>query len=84
VLASTYWTLQPSSNPIVLQPNGQPIVAPQIRGCVPGQGCGTVTTDFTASTTGTAIVTATRTTCGEALACTPANSHYEVTITVIS
>ena len=82
VLASTYWTFQPSSNPTVLQPDGQPIVAPQIRGCVPGQGCGTVTADFTANSTGTAIVTATRTTCGEAKACGPANGHYQVTITV--
>ena len=82
VLASTYWTFPPSSNPTVLHPDGQPTVSPQIRGCVPGQGCGTVTADFTASSTGTATVTATRTTCGEALTCTPANSRYQVTITV--
>ena len=82
VLASTYWTFQPSSDPTVLHPDGQPIISPQIGGCVPGQGCGTVTADFTASSTGTATVTATRTTCGEALTCTPANSRYQVTITV--
>jgi hypothetical protein len=82
VLASTYWTFQPSSDPTVLHPDGQPVITPQTSGCVTGQGCGTVTADLTASSTGTTVVTATRTTCGEALACTPANGHYQVTITV--
>jgi hypothetical protein len=82
VLSSTYWTFAPSSEPTVLAPDGQPVVTPQIRGCVPGQGCGTVTANFTADTKGTAQLAATRTTCGEALPCTPADSHYEVTITV--
>ena len=34
-------------------PMDNPSSAPQIGGCVPGQGCGTVTADFTASSTGT-------------------------------
>jgi hypothetical protein len=82
VLASTYWTFQPSSNPTVLHLDQDPLIAPRISGCVPGQGCGTVTADFTADATGTASVTATRTTCGEAMTCTPANRRYQVTITV--
>jgi predicted secreted protein len=82
VLASTYWELQPSSDPTVLQADGQPVVAPQRNGCVVGQGCGTVTAEFTAHAPGSATVTATRTTCGEALACAPADRRYQVVVTV--
>jgi hypothetical protein len=81
-LASTYWTFQPGSNSTVLHSDGAPSITPQPSGCVPGQGCGTVTAAFTARASGTAVVVATRTTCGEALACTPPNNRYQVTIKV--
>jgi len=80
VLSSTYWSVDPSSNPEVLRSNGASTIDPQMGGCVPGAGCGTVTATFTATATGSAIVTATRTTCGEALACTGSNGHYTIAV----
>lgn len=82
VLGSTYWTVQDSSNPEVLRRAGDPVVEPQLRGCVPGQGCGTVTAAFTGVGAGDAVVTATRTTCGEAMACTGAAGLYRVDVRV--
>lgn len=82
VLSSTYWNFDPSSNPEVLGSNGAPTIDPQLKGCVIGAGCGTVTATFTATARGSAIVTATRTTCGEALACTGSQGHYTITVIV--
>ena len=82
VLDSTYWAFAPSSDPAVLRGDGTPVVDPQASGCVPGAGCGTVTATFTAVAGGSATVTATRTTCGEAMRCTGANGRYTVTVVV--
>jgi hypothetical protein len=81
VLASTYWTFQPASNPAVLSLQGAPVVAPS-RPCVPGGGCGTVTARYSAVTAGQSTVMAMRTSCGEAMGCTPAASRYALTVTV--
>ncbi|MGF1431571.1 hypothetical protein [Kitasatospora sp. LaBMicrA B282] len=80
-LHSTYWSAASSSAPDVLAPSGSPTSVPS-PGCVPGAGCGTVSTAFTARAAGTAVLTATRTTCGEALACAPDQRTYTVTVTV--
>jgi hypothetical protein len=80
VLGSTYWTVQASSDPAVLASVGQPVVAPQPSGCVPGEGCGTVTATFRAAGPGTATVSAGRTSCGEAMGCTGDSGSYEVTL----
>jgi hypothetical protein len=45
-------------------------------------GCGTVTAVFRAVAPGSATITASRTTCGEALLCTGSAGAYEVTIVV--
>jgi hypothetical protein len=81
-LNSTYWTVQGSSNPAVLRQSGQPLVVPTFGGCVPGQGCGIVRASFDALAPGTADVTASRTSCGEALACTGGAGSYRVTVVV--
>jgi hypothetical protein len=81
-LNSTYWTIQGSSNPAVLRQSGQPVVSPILSGCVPGQGCGTVRASFDAVAPGAADVTASRTSCGEALACTGGAGSYRVTVLV--
>lgn len=81
VLHSTYWKVGGSSNPAVLQPAGGPQVQPS-PGCVMGQGCGTVTAMFIAAGDGAATLTATRTTCGEALRCTEAQGRFAVTVVV--
>ncbi|MBV6696817.1 protease inhibitor I42 family protein [Kitasatospora aureofaciens] len=80
-LHSTYWPAPTSSAPDTVAPNGAPTTAPS-PSCRPGGGCGTVTTHFTARTPGTAHLTATRTTCGEALNCPPDQRTYDVTVEV--
>jgi hypothetical protein len=82
VLASTYWTVDPTAGGSVLRSDGPPVTDPRFAHCVPGQGCGTVTATYTAVATGTAVVSASRTVCGEALACSAAQRSYRVAVTV--
>lgn len=82
VLGSTYWQVDGSSDPNVLRQTAQPTVSPQLRGCVPGEGCGTVTADFDAVAPGRADVNAKRTSCGEAMSCTGNLGLYHVTVVV--
>jgi hypothetical protein len=84
VLHSTYWKFSPLAGAGVLKPNGAPEVAasPAGSGCVPGGGCGTVTAAFTAIGDGVAEVRASRTSCGEALRCTPDQASFLVTVVV--
>jgi plastocyanin len=81
VLGSTYWTVQDGSNHQVLALQGAPTVLPS-GGCVPGQGCGTVTATFRALAAGTSVITASRTTCGEALRCTGSEGSYRIVVIV--
>jgi hypothetical protein len=82
VLHSTYWQFQGSTDRTVLVRTGPARVRPRLSGCVPGGGCGTVTAVYLATGSGTADVTAGRTTCGEALGCTPAASRYTLHVRV--
>ena len=79
VLHSTYWQFKPVAS--VLHLLSTPVVAPK-GGCVPGQGCGTVTALYVARTVGTATVKAARTSCGEAMGCTDGAGGYAVTVRV--
>jgi hypothetical protein len=81
-LASTYWNLAGSSNPGVLEAVRPPAVSPSPIGCVPGAGCGVVTELFAAIAPGGAIVSASRTSCGEAMRCTGANGSYSISVVV--
>ena len=81
-LDSTYWNFEGSSNQAVLRGDGETTVRPEPSGCVPGAGCGTATAYFIAVTAGRATVTASRSSCGEALACTGSNGHWSVTVLV--
>gem|GEM_PF-3257346 len=83
-LHSTYWGFGGSSNSVVLVSDGVPAVSPSPSGCVPGQGCGTVVAAFDANAVGTSVVTASRTTCGEALRCPGSAGSYHLTVKVIS
>jgi hypothetical protein len=83
VLDSTYWSVAGSSDQAVLRPAGAPTVSPQVGGCVPGGGCGTVSAQFDAVAAGRADVTAKRSSCGEALACTGGQGAYRVTVVVV-
>lgn len=81
-LNSTYWTISGSSDPGVLGPEGAVQVAPSPGGCVPGQGCGTVTADFRASRAGNSAVTASRRVCGEVVLCGPGQRTFSITVQV--
>lgn len=81
VLDSLYWTFSPPSPPGILTPAGNPVPV-TVAGCVPGEGCGTVTATYTATSAGTATVTASRTICGEARNCTGNEGRYSVTVVV--
>jgi hypothetical protein len=83
VLSSTTWTISGSSDPSVLQSQGEQVVSPAPAGsCYPGMGCGTTTAVFRAMRPGTATVTATRVSCGEARRCVGAEGQYQVVIIV--
>ncbi|TMC07281.1 MAG: hypothetical protein E6J41_16490 [Chloroflexi bacterium] len=79
-LGSTYWNVAGSSNAAVLRQDGQPVVSP--GSCPPGVGCGQVSATFTAVGPGRADVTASRSSCGEALSCTGGAGRYRVTVVV--
>jgi len=82
VLHSTYWSIRSPSNPAVLEPQGLSVVVPQFGGCVPGQGCGTITTHYRARQHGRTQLTAQRQTCGEAMLCAPNQRTWHVTLTI--
>jgi hypothetical protein len=85
ILASSYWTVQGSSQPQVLQQDGPTKLMPRPAGCaanIPGLGCVPVRTDFSALTPGTTVITASRTSCGEAMRCMPKQQHYTLTVVV--
>jgi hypothetical protein len=85
-LASTYWSIAGSSNANVLAAIGAPTTSPAPTGTCPvaGSGCGVVSETFRAVAVGTAQVTASRVSCGEAMRCTGANGHYQVTVHVLA
>jgi hypothetical protein len=82
VLASTYWQLQDSSDLGVLRAEGQPRINPQPTECVPGAGCGTASATYLAVSPGQADVKATRTSCGEAMACTGTEGLFTLHVIV--
>ncbi len=83
VLHNIYWQVQDSSKPSVLTMVGRPVYsgAGTIK-CIPGTGCGTVTATFKAVAQGSALISASRSSCGEALQCTGGAGKFEVTVAV--
>ena len=81
VLASTYWMVLPPVARSILAAAAAPTASPS-PGCVPGSGCGTVTTEFVAVGAGTTAVDATRRSCGEALLCVGSEGRFGITVTV--
>lgn len=85
-LHSTYWSLVPLAHQSSIALVG-PVLTVGVRmvhgsRCVPGQGCGTVRAHFVARAAGRVQLRATRTTCGEAMRCSPAQRVWTVTIRV--
>jgi len=79
-LHSSYWGDVASSAPPVLRQDGGTVASP--GRCPPGVGCGTFRTAFVAGRAGTARLTATRTVCGEALACRPDQRSLAIAVVV--
>lgn len=84
ILSSSYWHVAGSSAPSVLRQDGQPVPLSRPSSCpnVAGLGCIPVRTDFTALSNGKAVITAGRTSCGEALRCKPDQAQFTVVIDV--
>ena len=81
VLHSTYWTFAGNTAPSVVKVSGSPTYSSRPGG-VPGSGNGTVTETLRALAPGRARVSASRTSCGEALRCSPGRGAYSVVIVV--
>ncbi len=81
-LDSTYWGIAPSSNPQVVAGTTPVVKTDPRRMTPPGTGAGTVIEQFRTLATGTARLSAVRTSCGEALRCSPAQGAFAVTIVV--
>ena len=86
ILHSTYWSIAAPRTSRPLTQVGSAVYLSRLPstkgGCVAGQGCGTVSVHYVASTPGVAHLHASRTSCGEALRCTAALSKWTVTIRV--
>ena len=84
ILSSSYWHVTGSSAPSVLRQDGPPALLPRPSSCpdIPGLGCVPVRADFTALTGGKAVITASRSACGEALRCKPDQTRFTVTVVV--
>jgi hypothetical protein len=81
VLHSTYWSFTSPPSTVVAA-EGPASVAPDLGGCVPGGGCGTVTIRYRALAPGSASVSAHRDSCGEARACGPGQGDWQVVVGV--
>lgn len=80
LLYSTYWTIDGGHNRAIRVTGDQHFFPG--AGCRPGSGCGYVTRDFLATSPGSGMLTASRTTCGEALRCAPNQSSWTLTVRV--
>jgi len=86
ILSSSYWKVAGSSASHVLKQVGDTVQLPRPSTCpsIPGLGCNPLQTDFKALASGKAIITASRQTCGEALACTGPKRLFTLTVVVSS
>jgi hypothetical protein len=80
-LDNTYWTIDGGSDLAVLAPQGDQSTSPSAD-CLPGVGCGTVERRFRAVGPGVSTITASRTVCGEAMACQPQDATFGVRLNV--
>jgi hypothetical protein len=82
-LSSTDWTFDQDSDPVVLKELGGQVVTPDPAGsCFPGMGCGVTTAWYKALSAGSAVVSASRVSCGEARRCVGNEGVYRVTVVV--
>ena len=86
ILSSSYWHVTGSSAPSVLRQDGPPALLPRPSSCphISGLGCIPVRADFTALTDGKAVITGSRSACGEALRCKQDQTRFAVIVVVRS
>jgi len=81
-LQSTFWDGTKTKNLVQVKPSEIAPIAPSPTAAVgcqhPGSGCGTITWFYKVKKKGLATFTATRSSCGEVLQCTPENSNFKV------
>lgn len=82
ILGSSYWNFGGSSAPGVLHQMGVPVLVKTTKVCVPGGGCQPKKATFRALKPGTAVITAHRVSCGEALACAASKRDFKLTVVV--
>jgi hypothetical protein len=82
LLHSSYWNIAGSSSPAILAPQGTPTQLPVTPTCAPGIGCNPVRAMFSARSPGTSVLSASRTSCGEAMRCGTQNGYFQVTVIV--
>ena len=82
VLHNTYWRVDRPRGDVLRQVGEQQDVPAGTGACRPGVGCGTVRVRFDAVGRGTQRLTASRTTCGEAMACPPGEGAFAVVVVV--
>ncbi len=83
VLHSTYWSIDQAHRKALRTASTQGMQqGTPGPGCRTGSGCGTVTRYFVAQATGNGWLSASRTTCGEALHCSPDQGSYHLTVRV--
>ncbi|TQF04968.1 hypothetical protein E6W39_25470 [Kitasatospora acidiphila] len=83
-LGSSYWSEVTSSAPQLLQRVAQshPMTSSSPSFCPPGGGCGAQPSSFVAKAAGSARLTADRHVCGEAMACSPDQRTFTVTVEI--
>jgi len=88
-LSSTYWQLDPISKSSPVKQQGQVSIVANPPGAgtdpacsIPGSGCGTQSWKFKALAKGTKRITFSRTSCGEAMRCTPKQSRFTLMVKV--
>ena len=86
ILSSSYWNVAGSSATRVLRQHGGTVLLPRPSSCpdIPGLGCTPERTDFTALAGGKAVISASRTSCGEALRCVGRATSFTLTVVVAS
>lgn len=84
VLSSSYWQVAGSSAPSLLTQDAPTHALPRPSTCpgLAGLGCSPEETLFTAKAAGTAVITASRTSCGEAMKCAPDQEKFSVTVDI--
>ena len=81
-LTSTYWLIRPVVGDVVRSIGSAYRLHNSTCHPIAGNGCGEIVATFVAVHRGSTTVRANRNSCGEALRCSAANSHWQVSIYV--